>query len=212
MGKANQGVFGSFRGKVGNVVGRILQGQQVYAIYQPSVANPDTLPQRNQRARFAALTAVLKDVVPALKVGFANLDGYDKGNPFSAALGYNLKKSGVVTAVDGVATVSFANLEVSQGAILNGYNMGISLTSTDADLTWTDNSGLGNAEATDQLCVLAYCYDLKQYVFAEDLAMRNARTATIALPTTWTGNRVHIYAFMRRGTLASPNYYSTFEV
>ena len=42
MGKANQGVFGAWTKRVGNVVGRVIQGVNVYSIYQPNVSNPRT--------------------------------------------------------------------------------------------------------------------------------------------------------------------------
>lgn len=45
------GVHGNARGKVGNLVGSVLNGQQVWRGYQPSVKNPNSLGQIAQRMK-----------------------------------------------------------------------------------------------------------------------------------------------------------------
>lgn len=48
------GVHGNARGKVGNLVGSVLNGQQVWRSYQPQVRNPKTLGQVAQRIKLQA--------------------------------------------------------------------------------------------------------------------------------------------------------------
>lgn len=212
MGKANQGVFGSFRGKVGNVVGRVLQGQQVYAIYQPSVANPQTPAQIAQRAKFKKASEFFSSINSALRVGFANLDGYDKGNPYSAALGYNLTKTNAITYMAGVADVKLNQVVISQGIVGKPYNCAFSVTANDVDVTWTDTSGISGDLSTDMLSVLIYHEDSGQSVFEPRMWARNARTASISFPSTWTTGNIHCWAFMSRGNLSSPQFYQSFPL
>lgn len=59
MGKTSNLVIGTVRGKVGSVVGYALKNSkqpQGVRVYQPVVANPKSVGQREQRARFATLT------------------------------------------------------------------------------------------------------------------------------------------------------------
>lgn len=62
MGKANQGILGAFTGKVGNVVGQISRGQQVYRVYQPNVNNPKSPKQTEQRRAFAQAVKFMSNV------------------------------------------------------------------------------------------------------------------------------------------------------
>ena len=209
MGIANQGVFGGWRKRVGNVVGRIRQGQNVYSIYQPVVANPKTQAQMSHRTGFSLLSRVFSTMLSFIKVSFAKLDGYERGSAFSAAVGYNLKRN-AISGVYPSQEVDFENLVVSEGSIDLPYNPNADLDSGTLTATYADNTGRGNAEATDEVMLLLYSEPRNEVAFSTNAALRSARTASIDVPSAWTASgKIHAYLAMRRPStgVCSVSYY-----
>lgn len=190
MGKSYQGILGNFSGKVGNVVGRIRQGRTIYSVYQPMVANPRTDDQVAARNKFAMMVECLKSFSGFLKTSFRSLDGYKTGNPFSSAVGYNLR-NGVVSGTP--LDINYAQTVVSVGGVDKPYSPSAAADGTTLTVTWADNSGMGNAQATDKIMVLAYNTDKKDAVYNTSLADRATRNATMALPTAWSGDSVEVW-------------------
>ena len=60
------------------------------------------------------------------------------------------------------------------------------------EFSWTDNSGKGNALATDKAFVAAYCEELKDWEYRLDLAARSAGTCTLDI-TPFSGKDVQTY-------------------
>lgn len=200
MGKASQGVFGFWRGKVGNVVGRVRQGQNVYSIYQPSVANPRTPAQLTGRSKFTLISQFISAVLGFIRVGFAGLDGYVRGSAFSSAVGLNLKTEGITTGVYPNLQLDYSKMKVSDGKIDLPFNPSGSAEGNTLSLTWADNSGRGDALATDKVIVLAYDSTTNESVFDLTVADRSARTGTVTLPTQWSGDSVEVWMAMQRPT------------
>jgi len=76
MATIKQGILGAFSGKVGSVVGSSWKGIPVMKSLPPSVANPRTAKQIEQRSRMKACTAfsqaILADVIKPLNDRFAS--------------------------------------------------------------------------------------------------------------------------------------------
>lgn len=200
MAKVYGGFTANFYGKLGNVVGRVRQGRSILSIYQPNVHNPKTAGQQLARGKFSLLTGFLKTISGFLRVSFRDLDGYKTGNSFSSAIGYNFRRDPSV--FDGVSSEAlelvFSNIQVSQGSIDLPYSPSAIADGTELGLTWSDNTGFGNAEATDVAMVVAYNKDKNVSVFSTNLAARNARSATFNMPTGWTGDSVVVWFAMCR--------------
>lgn len=63
---------GTARGRLGNVVAKVVHGKQIYSNYQPNVVNPDSPLQRIQRSIFKNINEAYKEVRDTQKV-----DGFD---------------------------------------------------------------------------------------------------------------------------------------
>ena len=190
MGICQQGVFGNFRGKVGNVVGRVRQGRNVYAIYQPVVNNPQTADQMATRSNFTLLSKFMSKCITAVRIGFKYLDGYKYGSAYSSAVGYNLKINGIINS----GAIDFTKVVMSEGALDALLNLTEQNDSGTITLTWTDTTGLGNAKADDIVYVVAYNKDLGVCI-VDNSAERGDRNATVTCPTPWAGNTVEFWAF-----------------
>lgn len=199
MGKQIGGMFANWYGKVGNVVGRIRQNRTIVSIYQPNVANPRSDAQVDQRAKFSALAAVLSHVSNFLKYGFHDLDGYKTGNYYSAAIGYNLKVQSIFTGTSPNYDVDLTKLVVSQGNVDLPWGATATAEGNNLVVTWSDNTGIGNALAADKIMILAYNPAKEQSIYNPAAADRSERNATMALPTAWSGDTVDVYlAVMRK--------------
>lgn len=60
-------LLGTARGKMGDIVGKVVHGKQVYAKYQPVVFNPKSSKQQTVRNRFSIANFALKDLRTKLK-------------------------------------------------------------------------------------------------------------------------------------------------
>lgn len=63
---------GTARGRLGNVVARVVHGRQIYSNYQPNVINRNTPLQRKQRDIFRGINVAFKEVRDTQKI-----DGFD---------------------------------------------------------------------------------------------------------------------------------------
>lgn len=200
MGKSFGGVFANWYGKVGNVVGRVREGRTILSIYQPKVKNPNTTSQQNVRSDFALMTKTLSPMTAFLKEGFHDLDGYKTGNPFSAAVGFNLKRDDVITENQGVKIIDYSKLMISQGSLDLPYSPSATADSSVMSMTWADNSGMGNAEASDKVMLCVYCPYFGQAIVNTSLAERSQRNATVSLPPIWTGREIEVWIAMASTT------------
>lgn len=200
MAKVYGGITANFYGKVGNVVGRIRQGRTIMSIYQPKVLNPKTPSQELARRKFALLTGCFKCFSGFLRTSFRDLDGYKTGNPFSAAIGYNFRLSPSVFSGSSAANVEldYSKLQVSQGAVDLPYSPSATADGNTLSITWADNSGMGNALATDKVMICVLNADRMQGVYNIELADRNERNATFSLPTSWSSDTVNVWLAVRR--------------
>lgn len=69
------GIIRKVSGKVGDLVYRVHNGQQVIAAYNPQVKNPQTVRQMQQRAKWLNVLAVYKLMSPYMKGAFENKVG-----------------------------------------------------------------------------------------------------------------------------------------
>lgn len=197
MGKAFQGVFGNFSGKVGNVVGRVRQGQNVYAIYQPVVSNPRTPAQVAAREKFTLLVKFGAIMLEAIKEGFRDLDGYKRGTPLSSFVGYNSKITDIIDTDVTPHVVMYSYVVISQGIVPLPYSPSATLDSNTVMLTWTDNSGIGDARETDVSRIVVYNPAKGEMVMGGE-ANRSSRNASLTLPASWSGDSVEAYCYFWR--------------
>lgn len=194
MGKSSQGVFGGWTNKVGNVVGRMRGGVNIYSIYQPNVSNPKTTAQEQGRRKFKMCSQFLSAMAGIAKIGFK---AYSQGG-YWMGVGVAHNYDDVATGSWPSYTYNFSKLVVSKGMLANGYGTSCSAQGSDLNLSWTDNSGIGNALDTDLLAIGVYNEDKNVAELDSASAPRSARQASFSTPSSWTGDKVHVYAFMHR--------------
>lgn len=108
MGKSTS-IWGKTTGKVGGLVYATSGGEQIVREYNPSVANPNTSAQVNQRARMklmSQLSAALSPVIAMTKSGLTS-----KRNKFVA------KNFSASYALNGTAQITYENVQLTEGSV-----------------------------------------------------------------------------------------------
>lgn len=207
MGKSTNGIFGNWWGRTGNIVGRVRQGRTILSVYQPNVANPQTNAQMATRMRFTSLTRAFSALSSVVRLGFRDLDGYEHGTYFSAAVGYNMRRDGLFTGTYPSLSLNYSLLAISQGAIDLPFTPTANADSGTLSAIWSDNSGLGNALGDDTIYVVAYNNNTNESVFVT--ALRSARNVDLTFPTAWGSQDAYAYMFVYRADkgVASPTAY-----
>lgn len=108
MGRVTS-LYGKTTGKIGSIVFSTSGGQTIAREYNPHVANPNTMPQVNQRARMklmSQLSASLSPVIAMSKDGLVS-----KRNKFVKLNFDNTYAS------QGVAQISYENVQLTEGSV-----------------------------------------------------------------------------------------------
>ena len=108
MGRVTS-LYGKTTGKIGSIVFSTSGGQTIAREYNPHVANPNTMPQVNQRARMklmSQLSASLSPVIAMTKDGLVS-----KRNKFVKLNFDNTYAS------QGVAQISYENVQLTEGSV-----------------------------------------------------------------------------------------------
>lgn len=190
MGKISQGVLGGFSGKVGNVVGGTWKGIDYMRIKPANVTNPRTEGQVDQRSKFSTVLRFLQPMTDFLRVGFKLYA--NKMTQFNAAMSYNLNNA--ITGAYPNFMVDYASALVTRGNLTGAANGAASSPSAaSVEVTWTDNSGSGSAQATDKALIVLLNTTRQEAVFTTAGPARSAGTETISVPSEYTGEDVEVF-------------------
>jgi len=189
MGTISKGILGGFSGKVGNVVGGNWKGID----YMRSKSNRTNFnfsqAQLEQQLKFGVSIRFVQSMSGLLSISFRNYAIKQTG--INSALSYTLKNA--VTGTYPVYSIDFPSVLVSRGDLPNvlapAVTMGAGSLLT---FSWTDNSGVGIAEASDKAVLVAYCPQMNQSIYTTGSALRSALTDTLNLGT-FSGLLVETY-------------------
>lgn len=149
MGVIKKGILGGVSGKVGPVTGSSWKGISYLKSIPDSVADKKSPSQLLQRSAFGGIvsiaSAALSVIVKPLWDRFAVKES-----------GYNSFVSANIATMDGAVFAFPEDLIISRGSLTATSNLSAStqLGNGSVDITWDDNSGTGNAAATDELLFL----------------------------------------------------------
>ena len=191
MGKILQGVLGGFSGKVGPVVGGSWKGidyMRGYVIPE----NPNSDAQQAVRAKFSALVALARSILPTVLQPFwdpfaVKMSGFNRWISKNYALvdeNYDLDETGImcVGTLEPVPITSAYN---------DGASSGISFS----------EAITGNGALTDP--VYAVFYDKSTNLFYSNLAgtaTRDDQTIGVVLPAGLTSSNLFAYLWASQGS------------
>jgi hypothetical protein len=98
-----------------------------------------------------------------------------------------------VTGVYPDYEIDYAKALVSRGNLAGAVDASASSTGPNQlTLSWNDNSGIGNAQATDQALVVAYNASKKDVAF-KNSDVRADATSVLSMPAGYSGDTVQVY-------------------
>ncbi len=190
MSKIKQGILGGFSGKTGTVIGSSWKGIAVMRGIAPSVSNPRTAAQLEQRAKFATTIKFLRPLTPFLRIGFKNQAVGMTG--FNAAMSYNIHNA--ITGTYPAYDIDFSKALVSQGNLPGALNPEVtSSTAGEVEYSWEDNSTDTNASPSDKVLLVVYNPVKKQVVTVVGGNTRIGGNQSVTLPDSFTGDEVQCY-------------------
>ena len=193
MGTYAKGILGAFSGKVGPVVGAKWKGLDVLRSVPKKSNRIATASQLLQREKFGVVTAFLTPFNPLLRMYY----GYSTNDrtQVNQALSYHLKHA--VENVAGEWELLFNKVLLSKGSLLQPQAPAVTPTAgRQIAVDWTDNSGQGQALATDKLVVAVYEPSSHLYETHMAAGTRGDGTATVTLSPLFTGLEVHCWILM----------------
>ena len=205
MGKIKQGILGGFSGKVAGVVGTSWKGIAVIKSLPLSVANPKTPGQVAQRGAFSNTVAAARSLLAFLITTY--------WNPFAQRMsGYNRFVQENIATFTAAGFTSPENFYASRGSLTGVVVSGTDGAAGTDELTveWSDNSGTGDALATDNIILVAYNETLGTWIYSDGTATRDDGSITIPTGVLGAGDLIHSYLFSARPNLskASDSVYS----
>jgi hypothetical protein len=191
MGTYNKGILGAFSGKVGPVVGASWRGKEIMRSLPKKTNKIATPTQLQQRLKFATITSFLGPIYPILNRYYGTNAG--EQTRINKAMSYHLKEVAVYNDPD--FEIQYNKVLLSKGDLL-GIQAGTiaSTTANTVDFTWEDNSGQGEALATDKLVVGIYNPTTKSWIYTLAVGDRSTTSGALLLPATFNGATVEAWA------------------
>ena len=184
-----------WRGQVGGIVGSRQYGQDTWRSMADSVANPNTEAQQTVRAKFTAVTKGVAALGYLYRLGYKMFVGDGKGP--RALFSKQLHDDALMGDLQTGFSIDPTKVELSKGALTPAHSIAASVTPATqvCTVSWSDNSGVGDAEATDKLCVALYNLSKQETIDFQDVATRAAETASMTYDASWAGDTMYVYAF-----------------
>lgn len=198
MGKYRLGVMGTFKNKVGIVVGRKWRNIDVMSAYQGDVKNPNTSKQKVVRMKFGTLSSLAASFSKALRYGYAGVSAGTKVPQRCAFIKENYDGHVVDVTLPDTITVDYTLMQVSKGS-----HMEPSFGSPQFDDPLTVTVAFSYevipdfSKATDKVHLVVYNPGDGRCVMAQ--AAASAHTISCVVPNAWNGEIVHVWAFVIDG-------------
>lgn len=207
MAKTPQGILGGIVGRIGNIVGASWKGIAYIRSMPLSVANPNTAAQQAQRGSFTQVVHAARQILSSTIATY--------WDPFARYMsGYN---HFIQQNIDSFTTAGFtvpATFFASRGILTGIANLAVVASEAAGTLvcTWADNSGSGDALATDE-GVLVW-YNTTQDYWEQDglgASTRADGTGTAADVEFVEGDVLECYVFFTRPDLEKISDSSYFQ-
>lgn len=200
MAKYRMGVMGTFKNKVGIVVGRKWRNLDVMSAYQGQVKNPNTSKQKLVRKKFGTLSSLAASFSKAIGYGYAGVSAGTKVPQRCAFIKENYDGNVVEVTLPDTINVDYTLMKISKGshmeASFGGPKFDEPLTVT---VAFTYEVIPYFSKATDKVYLVVYNPEDNRVVMAQ--ATANDHTISCVVPNAWNGETVHVYAFVIDGDI-----------
>ena len=197
MARTTGAVLGKQSGRIGQVYGALVHGEQVYRAMpaKPKKTDLDRIPSEvlDRRERFKTLVQLAKAFKPAADLGF---DNYRWVKPFISPFNYFVKvNKDSVIVMGGEAEVDYGSLLCAKGSLAPaGFGNAVFTNPQEVGVTYATTSDMPSSDAQDKVYMFLYQPDTKQAILSAS-SLRTTGTLAVHVPASWVGLTVHVYGF-----------------
>lgn len=193
MARISKGILGGFSGKVGTVVGFNWRGIDVMRSLPKKGNRIPSSKQIEVQTQFTLTARFLNPIKPILSAHFGQPSA--EKSRFNLAFAYHNREAVIGTYPD--YEIDFQKVIITKGELL-GLEQPVLETQANASLkfTWLNNSGQGQAKATDTLLMVVYNPARELFAYQTQAATRDQTTYLYDLPDHWVGDTVHTWVGM----------------
>ena len=183
-------ITGRSKKKFGTAVFSRQFGKNTMRTKPIEVHNPKTIAQSQQRSKFTMMVALSRMFLAFIRLGFKQVStGMSQFNMFM--------KTNIHDVVAGIYpnfTFDFTRLIVAKGTLM-GVEGGSATAAAGKkiNLDWTDNSGAGDALATDKALQLVINYEKGRVIQDTMTKTRTDASSALTVPLSWVGDDVHVF-------------------
>lgn len=190
MGSLNNGLFGGFHGRVGNLVGYMLNGKSVVRTIGHS--SKALTPARKANCQgMTVVNAFLKSNMDFLRTGFRLITRGTDQNFYNAAVSYHKKH-----AVQGEypnLSLNYNKALLSMGSLLKADKTEISVQGTGVEFKWEVPDDLSWENRKDRAMLVIYFPDENVSTYVLSGARRNEGKDRIEIPLNLIESRMEAY-------------------
>jgi hypothetical protein len=191
MGFLKGGPFYHMTGKVGNNVGRVVNGKNVLSIVPASGNRTSSPAQLVNQQKLTLVTGWLSELSDFIRIGFE--DHASGMSPWNAAVQYNIRSA--ITGNSPNFTIDYPEVRFSEGKLAKAKNMALAVTE-DAQLDFSWSASIPSLKAggpADKLVLIVYNPAKQEWEVSVGAAMRSSLTYDLILPVDWSGDSVYIW-------------------
>lgn len=206
MATLSKGILGGFSGKVGPVVGATWRGMDVIRSRPKSSRRTPSERQLEQQLKFKLAISFLQPIKNIQSRFFGSGSGVK--SRVNLAVSYTISEA--IQMVAGLPELIFNKVLITRGELTSFQNAVLTTQPGGVlHLEWEDNSTQGDAAPIDQVSIVCYCAELKNWEIFEGIVMRSDLMADVTLPAYCLGKTMEVYAFLNneKQTAASTSLY-----
>lgn len=189
MGKVIQGILGPFSGKVGTVVGSVINGKGYMRGLSTSHKDAKTKRQVAQRLKFKLGMQLVAPATEFIKIGYRNFAA--KQFALNSAMSHNLKVA--LTGSYPSFGIDPSKVVFSRGKLMEAEGCSVTISSNKANFTWTDNSEEEDANMSDFAMIMVYNFTKRKVVDSLEEVSRMDGKATLKFPASWSQDKLSCY-------------------
>lgn len=184
MGRIKNGIFGGVTGRIANLVGYELNGQNVIRTVARS-RKPDTVKQLNNKLQMKVIVEFLDGIESLLRMGFNPLANGTTKNFHNLAIAHN--KPHALTGFYPDVEIDYPKIVFSKGNLLQPVNTTYTIVDQHLEFTWD------KVNDSDQVMLLAYAPNSKRAAYEDSGAKRGVGKERLKLKPGMADEPLELY-------------------
>ncbi|MCX2454300.1 DUF6266 family protein [Pedobacter sp. PLR] len=190
MGSLNNGLFGGFNGRVGNLVGYMLNGKSIIRTVGHST-KPLTTARKANCEQMTVVNAFLRPNMTFIRSGFRLITAGTDKNFYNEAVSYN-KKHAVQGEYPNIS-MDYTKALVSMGSLLKADKTTISKHADGIEFKWEVPADLPWRNRNDRAMLLIHFPDARVSTYVLSGSRRHVGNEVVAIDTNLAESRMEAY-------------------